>query len=69
METFGLKPSKLVGEIKVAVREAILEGTIPNQYAVAYPFMIAEGEKHGLTVAKYVPEPTELGPPAEEPKQ
>ncbi|CCH01167.1 polynucleotide adenylyltransferase/metal dependent phosphohydrolase [Fibrella aestuarina BUZ 2] len=54
METFNLKPSKLVGELKVAVREAILEGMIPNQYAVAYPFMIAEGEKRGLTVAKYV---------------
>ncbi|WP_375445629.1 CCA tRNA nucleotidyltransferase [uncultured Fibrella sp.] len=57
METFGLKPSKEVGDIKVAVREAILEGIIPNRYDVAYPFMIAEGEKLGLTVVKHVPEP------------
>lgn len=57
METFGLKPSKEVGELKIAVREAILEGVIPNRYDVAYPFMIAEGEKRGLTVVKHVPEP------------
>ena len=57
METFGLQPSKEVGEIKVAVREAILEGIIPNRYDVAYPFMITEGEKRGLTVVKHVPEP------------
>jgi poly(A) polymerase len=69
METFGLKPSKQVGEIKVAVREAILDGKIPNQYAVAYPFMIAEGEKLGLQVVRYVPEPAELAPLAEKNEQ
>ncbi|MBO0947109.1 CCA tRNA nucleotidyltransferase [Fibrella forsythiae] len=57
METFDLKPSKEVGDIKVAVREAILEGLIPNRYDVAYPFMIAEGEKRGFVVARHVPEP------------
>ncbi|MEZ0538594.1 CCA tRNA nucleotidyltransferase [Fibrella arboris] len=57
METFGLKPSREVGEIKVAVREAIIEGLIPNRYDVAYPYMIAEGQKRGLPVIKYVPEP------------
>ncbi|MEZ0484191.1 CCA tRNA nucleotidyltransferase [Fibrella aquatica] len=57
METFGLKPSKEVGELKIAVREAILEGIIPNQYDVAYLFMIAEGEKRGFTVLHHVPEP------------
>ncbi|ARK12324.1 HD domain-containing protein [Fibrella sp. ES10-3-2-2] len=49
METFGLKPSKEVGEIKIAVREAILEGVIPNTYEAAFPFMLAEGQKRGLT--------------------
>ena len=49
METFGLKPSKEVGEIKVAVREAILEGIIPNTYQAAFPFMLQEGQKLGLS--------------------
>ncbi|MBO0933181.1 CCA tRNA nucleotidyltransferase [Fibrella aquatilis] len=48
METFGLKPSKEVGEIKVAVREAILEGTIPNRLEEAMPFMLKIGQKLGL---------------------
>ena len=52
METFGLKPSKEVGEIKVAVREAILEGTIPNRLDKAYPFMLEIGQKLGLTVSQ-----------------
>ncbi|MGX5853265.1 CCA tRNA nucleotidyltransferase [Dyadobacter jiangsuensis] len=49
MEAFGLKPAKEVGVIKEAVREAILEGIVPNEYEPAFAFMIAEGEKMGLT--------------------
>ena len=49
MEAFGLKPAKEVGIIKELVREAILEGIIPNEYEAAYAYMIAEGEKMGLT--------------------
>ena len=49
MEAFGLKPAKEVGIIKEAVREAILEGIVPNEYESAFAFMIAEGEKMGLT--------------------
>lgn len=48
MEAFGLKPAKEVGIIKEAVREAILEGIVPNEYEPAFAFMIAEGEKMGL---------------------
>ena len=52
METFGLQPSKEVGEIKIAIREAILEGTIPNRLDEAFPFMLEIGGKLGLTVAR-----------------
>jgi len=48
MQTFDLKPSKLVGEIKTAIREAIIEGEIPNEYDAAYNFMIKYGKSIGL---------------------
>jgi poly(A) polymerase len=50
IETFGLKPSREVGIMKETIREAILEGIIPNEYEPAYEFMVEEGKKMGLTV-------------------
>ncbi|WP_128546108.1 CCA tRNA nucleotidyltransferase [Larkinella soli] len=52
METFGLKPSKEVGQIKIVIREAILEGTVANTLEAAYPFMVEEGRKMGLEPVK-----------------
>lgn len=48
METFGIKPGKEVGIIKEFVREAILEGDIPNDYQAAYQLMLDKGKELGL---------------------
>ena len=49
MKTFNLKPSKEIGIIKVAIKEAILDGEIPNEHKAAYDFMLKTGSKMGLT--------------------
>lgn len=49
METFGLQPCKEIGIIKMAIKEAILEGEIHNNYEEAYHFMIEKGRDLGLT--------------------
>ena len=48
METFNLKPSKEIGLIKEAIKNAILDGKIPNQYQAAKDFMLKKGEALGL---------------------
>jgi len=48
MKTFNLKPSKEIGIIKEVIKEAILEGDIPNEYDAAYELMIREGIRLGL---------------------
>lgn len=48
MELFDLKPSREIGVLKEAVKEAILEGDIPNEYQAAYDFVLAKAEKMGL---------------------
>lgn len=45
MATFGISPSKKVGIIKLAIREAILDGIIQNNFIEAYELMLKEGEK------------------------
>ena len=50
IETFNLKPCKYIGDIKDAIKEAILEGEIENNYEAAYNFMLIKGRELGLTV-------------------
>jgi putative nucleotidyltransferase with HDIG domain len=52
METFGIKPGPAVGQIKTAIREAILDGELTNDYEEAYAFMVEEGRKLGLSPLK-----------------
>lgn len=50
MRTFGLTPSKTVGDLKVALREAVLDGEVPNTFEASYAFLLRKGEQMGMEV-------------------
>ena len=52
MQTFGIKPSAAIGTIKEAIKEAILDGKIRNDYNEAYAMMLEMGKTLGLTVVE-----------------
>ena len=50
MVLFNLKPSREIGFLKEAIKEAILEGEIANDYDAAYEFMLKKAAKLGLKI-------------------
>jgi poly(A) polymerase len=50
MKTFGLKPCQTVGSLKESIKNAILDGVIPNEYEAAREYMLKKAEKMGLQV-------------------
>jgi len=52
MKAFALQPSKEIGILKEAIKDAILDGDIPNEYEAAHLFMLKKGKAMGLKVVE-----------------
>ena len=50
MQTFALPPCETVGRIKSAIKEAVLEGVIPNEHDAAYAYMLSYAESLGISL-------------------
>ncbi|WP_298883520.1 HD domain-containing protein [uncultured Polaribacter sp.] len=50
MEAFNLKPCREIGQIKEAIKNAILDGEIPNEKQASFDFMLEKGKELGLSI-------------------
>lgn len=48
MEVFGLPPCAAIGNLKNAIKDAILDGIIPNEYDAAFDYMLKKAAEMGL---------------------
>lgn len=48
MRIFGISQGEMVGRLKSSIKDAILDGIIPNEYAAAYKYLLVKAEKLGL---------------------
>ncbi len=62
MQTYGIRPCRVIGEIKEAIKNAILDGEIPNEYAAACALMDRLAAARGLTAVAPLP-PAPAGTP------
>ncbi len=74
METYGIRPCRIIGDIKDVIKNSILDGIIPNQYEAAYHLMEQLAAKEGLVRQKDTfesgrPAPAEPTPEAEAEKK
>ena len=52
MKTYDIPPSNVIGDIKEVIKNAILDGVIPNDFDAAYALMEEEAAKRGLMPRK-----------------
>lgn len=57
MKVFDLKPCSEIGTLKTQIKEAVLEGHIPNEYEAAYVYMLKVAEEMGLKAVNHISEP------------